>query len=278
MNRFCNFMLLALLFASPSFAPSAFGWQDADTGSAANADDSAQDTSNETAPADDGASDDSDEQKADGLDVWIDKKFDPIASAWEGLVLTSIPVGSKTPDVESLVDATKLSELGLSLSEEKKTKIENLLIERDAAIAAEKIGGEKSKIEANYNEQILALLNADEASQFTELRKVPFVLLLLIGGAAFFTVAFGFINLRLVPFAIKVVSGKFDKLEKSGAADVKPNVNEVEGDVVDTIRDEGEKGEVSHFQALATAVSGTVGLGNISGVAVAIAVGGPGAT
>ena len=51
-----------------------------------------------------------------------------------------------------------------------------------------------------------------------------------------------------------------------------------EEDIQDTIRDESAAGEVSHFQALATAVSGTVGLGNIAGVAVAIAMGGPGAT
>src|SRR5690606_37452370 len=49
-------------------------------------------------------------------------------------------------------------------------------------------------------------------------------------------------------------------------------------DIPDTIRDESRKGEVSHFQALTAALSGTVGLGNIAGVAVAIALGGPGAT
>ena len=107
---------------------------------------------------------------------------------------------------------------------------------------------------------------------------IPVVLILLVCGAAFFTIAFGFINVRLIPFAIQVVSGKYDQLEKSGAPDVHGEVNTVDGDLVDTIRDEGESGEVSHFQALATAVSGTVGLGNISGVAVAIATGGPGAT
>jgi len=48
--------------------------------------------------------------------------------------------------------------------------------------------------------------------------------------------------------------------------------------LVDTIKDESVEGEVSHFQALATAVSGTVGNGNIAGVALAIALGGPGAT
>lgn len=107
---------------------------------------------------------------------------------------------------------------------------------------------------------------------------LPLVLILLVLGAAFFTVAFGFINLRLIPLAIQVVSGKFDEVEKEGQ-DVPKHVevNEVDGDLVDTIRDEQE-GEVSHFQALATAVSGTVGLGNIAGVAVAVATGGPGAT
>ena len=58
----------------------------------------------------------------------------------------------------------------------------------------------------------------------------------------------------------------------------KPAVSVVEGDLPDTIKDESQDGEVSHFQALATAVSGTVGNGNIAGVALAIAVGGPGAT
>ena len=108
--------------------------------------------------------------------------------------------------------------------------------------------------------------------------EIPFVLVLLVFGAAFFTIAFGFINIRLLPFAIQVVSGKYDDIEKLGETiPEKVAVQEVDGDLVDTIRDEGE-GEVSHFQALATAVSGTVGLGNIAGVAVAIATGGPGAT
>ena len=52
----------------------------------------------------------------------------------------------------------------------------------------------------------------------------------------------------------------------------------IEGDIRDTTKDESQEGEVSHFQALATAVSGTVGNGNIAGVALAIAIGGPGAT
>ncbi len=106
---------------------------------------------------------------------------------------------------------------------------------------------------------------------------VPIVLVVLIFGAAFFTIVFGFVNIRLFPLALQVVRGKYDEIEHA-KADSHAEVNIVDGDVVDTIRDESHDGEVSHFQALATAVSGTVGLGNIAGVAVAIAIGGPGAT
>ena len=79
----------------------------------------------------------------------------------------------------------------------------------------------------------------------------PFIVLWLFVGAVFFTLRMGFINIRGLKHAIDVVQGKFD--------------------------DDEDDGEVSHFQALATAVSGTVGLGNIAGVAIAIQLGGPGA-
>jgi len=93
---------------------------------------------------------------------------------------------------------------------------------------------------------------------------IPIVLILLLSGASFFTLYFGFVNIRCFPLAIQVVRGKHDDLEKK---DVSQN------------NDEGEHaGEVNHFQALTTAVSGTVGLGNIAMVAVAISIGGPGAT
>mgnify|MGYP001318614200 FL=1 len=86
----------------------------------------------------------------------------------------------------------------------------------------------------------------------------PFVILLLIGSAAFFTLYFGFPNIKYFSTAINVVRGKYDDIEKDDSS--------------------SQDGEVSHFQALATAVSGTVGNGNIAGVALAIALGGPGAT
>lgn len=107
---------------------------------------------------------------------------------------------------------------------------------------------------------------------------VPIVLLILVLGATFFTVYFSFINIRRFPLAIQVVRGKYDAIEQGADPVDTQNLNVVEGDIVGTIRKEGQDGEVSHFQALATAVSGTVGLGNIAGVALAIALGGPGAT
>jgi len=106
---------------------------------------------------------------------------------------------------------------------------------------------------------------------------IPTIIFLLVGGALFFTIYFGFINLRRFPLAINVVRGKFDHVDHH-QVDQKAAVNVVDGDAVDTIKDESKDGEVSHFQALATAVSGTVGNGNIAGVALAIAIGGPGAT
>jgi AGCS family alanine or glycine:cation symporter len=109
--------------------------------------------------------------------------------------------------------------------------------------------------------------------------QIPLVLILLILGATFFTIYFGIPGIRRFPLAINTVRGKFDGIEgPEGHGIEKAEAHIVDGDIPDTIRDESKQGEVSHFQALATAVSGTVGLGNIAGVAVAIAVGGPGAT
>lgn len=81
---------------------------------------------------------------------------------------------------------------------------------------------------------------------------VPVVLLWLLGAAIFFTFYFRFISVRGFSHALRLVRGDYDDPENAG--------------------------EVSHFQALATALSGTVGLGNIAGVAIAVSLGGPGAT
>ena len=103
----------------------------------------------------------------------------------------------------------------------------------------------------------------------------PLVLILLVVSALFFTIYFGFVNIRQFKTAINIVRGHYDDVDHVTVGD--PDLA-IDGDIVDTIRDESHEGEVSHFQALATAVSGTVGNGNIAGVALAIALGGPGAT
>ena len=111
---------------------------------------------------------------------------------------------------------------------------------------------------------------------FFEVFGIPFVLILLVFSALFFTIYFGFPNVRYFGKAINTVRGKYDEIE--GGHQASETSMTVDGDIRDTIRDESQEGEVSHFQALATAVSGTVGNGNIAGVALAIALGGPGAT
>ena len=81
---------------------------------------------------------------------------------------------------------------------------------------------------------------------------MPFIVLWLVIGAIFLTIRMGFINFRAFGHAISVTRGRYTP---PGAA-----------------------GDVSHFQALTTALSATVGLGNIAGVAIAVSLGGPGAT
>ncbi|MGH9382123.1 MAG: alanine/glycine:cation symporter family protein [Thermoanaerobaculia bacterium] len=81
--------------------------------------------------------------------------------------------------------------------------------------------------------------------------KIPFVVIALIGTGVFLTLRLGFLQLRRLPHGFAVTSGRYD--------------------------DPNEPGDVSHFQALTTALSATVGIGNIAGVAIAIHWGGPGA-
>ena len=138
------------------------------------------------------------------------------------------------------------------------------------------------------------------AIPITESVQVPWVLFPLVIGAIFFTLYFGFPNLRYLGTSINIIRGKYDDLEAGGSTVITPasptgnqnppdpdgknpyvaplTVSTVDGDNPDTIRIEGHDGEVSHFQALTAALSGTVGLGNIAGVAIALSLGGPGAT
>ena len=107
---------------------------------------------------------------------------------------------------------------------------------------------------------------------------VPWVLIVLLFGASYFTLYFKGINLRRFKTSVQIVQGKYDALETTQPLEVSDTVFTVDGDQPDTIRKEGNLGEVSHFQALTAAISATVGLGNIAGVAIALSIGGPGAT
>jgi len=82
---------------------------------------------------------------------------------------------------------------------------------------------------------------------------IKLILIWLLGAALFFTFYLGFINIRFFKHSIDIVRGKYDDPK------------------------DAQSGQISRFQALATSLSGTVGLGNIAGVAVAISIGGPGA-
>ncbi|MDQ6992529.1 MAG: alanine/glycine:cation symporter family protein [Mariprofundus sp.] len=81
---------------------------------------------------------------------------------------------------------------------------------------------------------------------------VPFIVAWLVVGGVYLTCRFGFINVRMMGHALAVLRGKYQST--------------------------ADKGEVSPFQALSAALSATVGLGNIAGVAIAVSIGGPGAT
>ncbi len=139
---------------------------------------------------------------------------------------------------------------------------------------------QKKGLDEEINEEFMPIATWWENTVLTPVHiagnDIPFVLLLLVFGATLFTIYFGFPAVSKFMLAINTVRGKYDEIDHHSVE--KADLNIIDGDLVDTIKDESKDGEVSHFQALATAVSGTVGLGNIAGVAVAIAVGGPGAT
>ena len=100
-----------------------------------------------------------------------------------------------------------------------------------------------------YDSEGNPLLHPNGSQQKTS---IPLIVVWLLLGALYFTIRFKFINFRGVKHAIALVRGKYDNPK--------------------------QKGEITQFQALTTALSATVGLGNIAGVAFAISIGGPGAT
>ncbi|MBF0432395.1 MAG: alanine:cation symporter family protein [Fibrobacteria bacterium] len=106
-------------------------------------------------------------------------------------------------------------------------------------------------VQDNVNSFFGSINNVIGNFMFFKVFKIPFIVLVLALGGLFFTFRFGFVNIRLFFHSFKVIAGKYD--------------------------DPNDQGEITHFQALTSALSATVGLGNIAGVAVAISIGGAGA-
>ncbi len=128
-----------------------------------------------------------------------------------------------------------------------------LLITSNQIFAAENVGfGEAIDEWFGILVGYVAAVSFFDILFFSDDYTLPFAVAWLIVGATFFTFRMNFINIRAFGHAIQCVRGRYDN----------PN----------------DLGETSHFQALSTALSATVGLGNIAGVAVAISIGGPGAT
>ena len=111
-------------------------------------------------------------------------------------------------------------------------------------------------IDAYINSTIQPLTDIFSSFIFYEIEifgaPMPLIVLWLIGAAIFFTAYFNFLNLRGFKHAFQLLRGDYSRPDNEG--------------------------ELTHFQALSTAVSGTVGIGNIAGVAIVISIGGPGAT
>jgi|ETNmetMinimDraft_18_1059904.scaffolds.fasta_scaffold00009_42 AGCS family alanine or glycine:cation symporter len=129
-------------------------------------------------------------------------------------------------------------------------------VEKDEEPAA---AGEEDGAPAGFQEKIDQFFGAYVVGPLAKVLfwevpfiKMPIVVAWLLFGAIVFTLRMKFVNFRLFRHAIDLVRGKYD--------------------------DPDSEGEVSHFQALSTALSATVGLGNIAGVAIAVGTGGPGAT
>jgi alanine or glycine:cation symporter, AGCS family len=129
-----------------------------------------------------------------------------------------------------------------------------LSIAAATGLAAPALAQEAMTLDQKVNETFANLTGPFVSLIFAPLpgTNFPWIVLWLVVAASVFTLYFAFVQFRFFGHAISLVKGDYS--------------------------DPNDAGEVSHFQALATALSGTVGLGNIAGVAVAVGIGGPGAT
>lgn len=104
---------------------------------------------------------------------------------------------------------------------------------------------------ASFDSIVRNMESALDYVLFIEIFHLPLIILILVSSAMFYTIKFRFVNIMLFKHAMLILTGK--------------------------CKNDGKTGEINHFQAFSTAVAGTMGLGTIAGVAVAISIGGPGA-
>jgi len=228
-------------------------------------------------------SSDSDETKEVTLDDRINTVMEPLTKAVGDVIFFSLPIGEEVvvqkwdektrryrmvldgtiPEAEVDQDSDALKNVPIFLTSTEQGMMLNYSVVQgkdtsNFETAYASVGTEKL-IDIPGGQTTITLSGPDAAfvpgSKYKIEHKnitIPFVLIWLVIGAVFFTLFFRFINISGFKHAIDVVRGRFD--------------------------DPNDQGEVSHFQALTAALSGTVGIGNIAGVAVAVSLGGAGAT
>ncbi|MDA0912364.1 MAG: alanine/glycine:cation symporter family protein [Bacteroidetes bacterium] len=181
-----------------------------------------------------------------GIDSLINVYMDPVTAAVSKVIFFQVAI-IPSHSIYKVDESTYVSADLQSEHAAESVKLDDRYINEDGSLNQAAI----KAMDSPYKD---AAFISNEAGEFVlgKPLKIPFVLIWLLLGAIFFTFYFKFINIRGFKHALDVVRGKFDN----------PN----------------HAGEVSHFQALTAALSGTVGVGNIAGVAFAVSLGGPGAT
>ena len=232
-------------------------------------------------------------KQEDGLDKKIDKVFGQATGWFVNGIFYQIPFGSV--EDELTINLNPKGSTGANQGDVTAFKVKNgtkyevkkdTLYVSNIPLSGSQIAENLEKISDNVPAILeggtikVATADIRQGSSITVKAMAPFtkvfwVLFPLILGALFFTFYFKFINFRGFFTSINIVRGKYDDIDHQSAVD---NELAMDGDIPDTIRDESKEGEVTHFQALTAALSATVGLGNIAGVAIAVSIGGAGAT
>ena len=212
--------------------------------------------------------------KEKGLDEKIDALFRPIADFVGTIIFYQIKIGTSSQQCSFSVTEAELAQFGGSMI----VKLDDFKIDQSKAVdEIEILQGDATVKSGEDGAYILVRSSGEVELEVSGTNfQIPLVLIVLIGGALFFTLFFKFANFTLIKTAVKIVKGDYDEIDHH-TSDIAEGDSTPGGDVFETIAVESE-GEVSHFQALTAALSATVGLGNIAGVAVAISLGGPGAT